>query len=106
VINIISNSRAAISATKLYEGQPTLLSEASSLGVPSIFPDTGGIKEFLPDNYKLLFRQYDYKDLTKKINMTHDDKFLSIIGKEAFDHFSKNYNEEIFIKKFCDVIYG
>jgi glycosyltransferase involved in cell wall biosynthesis len=106
VINIISNSRAAISATKLYEGQPTLLSEASSLGVPSIFPDTGGIKEFLPDNYKLLFRQYDYKDLTNKINMTHDDKFLSIIGKEALDHFSKNYNEEIFIKKFSEVIYG
>ena len=46
VLEIIQNSICVITATKLYEGQPTLLCEASSLGVPSIFPNTGGISEF------------------------------------------------------------
>ena len=38
-LNFISTSVAVITATKLYEGQPTLLCEASLLGVPSIFPE-------------------------------------------------------------------
>ena len=45
-LKLISKSLAVITATKLYERQPTLLCEASMLGVPSIFPNAGGIKEF------------------------------------------------------------
>ena len=47
-LEIISNAKAVITATKLFEGQPTLLCEASSLGAVSIFPKTGGISEFFP----------------------------------------------------------
>ena len=50
----------------MYEGQPRLLTEASYLGVPSIFPKFGGMGEFFPKNYELVFNQYDYEDLTKK----------------------------------------
>ena len=46
VYDIIKNSKAVVTATKLYEGQPTLLCEASLQGIPSIFPNTGGISEF------------------------------------------------------------
>ena len=56
VLNIISNSYLVISTTKLYEGQPTLLCEASASGVPSIFPLTGGINEFFPEEYKFSFK--------------------------------------------------
>jgi len=63
VINEIQNSTAIVSATKLYEGQPTLLCEASLNSVPVIFPRSGGIKEFLPKNYEFLFEQYNYNDL-------------------------------------------
>ena len=48
VKDVLSESIAVVTATKLYEGQPTLLCEASLLQVPSIFPDTGGVKEFFP----------------------------------------------------------
>ena len=47
-IDLILGSKGVISATKLYEGQPTLLCEASLNGKISLFPDSGGIKEFLP----------------------------------------------------------
>lgn len=47
-LSIMKLSLAVVTATKLYEGQPTLLCEASSLGIPSIFPKTGGVEEFFP----------------------------------------------------------
>ena len=67
VLNLISNSKGIVTATKLYEGQPTLLCEASSLGVPSIFPMTGGILEFFPKNYQLGFEHFNYFDLRIKL---------------------------------------
>ena len=52
VLDLISDSLGVVTATTLYEGQPTLLCEASLLEVPSIFPINGGIAEFFPENYK------------------------------------------------------
>ena len=75
--NIISKSELVITCTKLFEGQPTLLCEASSMGVPSIFPKTGGISEFFPTNYKFAFEQYNYEQLENRdiwtFNATHVD---------------------------------
>tara|TARA_A100001015_G_scaffold317756_1_gene435549 strand:+ start:3016 stop:4080 length:1065 start_codon:yes stop_codon:yes gene_type:complete len=67
VKKLISKSRAVITATKMYEGQPRLLCEASSLGIPSIFPNFGGMNEFFPPKYELSFEQYNYEDLNKKL---------------------------------------
>ena len=36
-MDLINESRAVVSGTHLYEGQPTLFCEASSSGIPSIF---------------------------------------------------------------------
>ncbi len=81
VLNEIQNSTVVVSATKLYEGQPTLLCEASLNSVPVIFPKTGGIKEFLPKNYEFLFEQYNYNDLQQTmLNIINSD--LKKIGKE------------------------
>lgn len=94
VLEIIQNSLCVITATKLYEGQPTLLCEASSLGVPSIFPNTGGISEFFPVDYKLTFEQFNYKDLESKIRLIHTLKNQNSIGEEnkefIFNHLDKN----------------
>ncbi|OUX38298.1 MAG: hypothetical protein CBE33_01305 [Candidatus Pelagibacter sp. TMED273] len=94
VLEIIQNSLCVITATKLYEGQPTLLCEASSLGVPSIFPDTGGISEFFPRDYSLTFEQFNYKDLERKISLIHTLKNQTLIGEEnkefIFNHLDKN----------------
>ena len=81
VLREIQNSAVVVSATKLYEGQPTLLCEASLNSIPVIFPDTGGISEFLPENYKFLFEQYNYDEL-KKIMLKIINSDLNKIGNE------------------------
>ena len=80
VIELILNAKAVVTATKLYEGQPTLLCEASILGIPSIFPNTGGINEFFPKNYSLSFEQYDYENLKTKLKLLTDTNQLREIG--------------------------
>ncbi len=91
-IDIISKSLAVVTATKLYEGQPTLLCEASLLGIPSIFPDTGGIKEFFPNEYELKFEQFNYDDLEKKLLNIHDEEFLLTLGKKNKEYISNFFN--------------
>ena len=54
-----------------------LLCEASELGVPSIFPNFGGISEFFPENNQLAFEQFNYVDLLKKMKLLSDDKLLT-----------------------------
>ena len=82
VLESISASKCIITNTKLFEGQPTLLTEASSLGVPSIFPNTGGLKEIFEDNYPLYFEQFNYKEL-KKLLESLDDETLNRAGQSA-----------------------
>ena len=77
----IQISSVVVSATKLYEGQPTLLCEASLTSVPVIFPKSGGIKEFLPKNYKFLFEQNNYDEL-KRVMLTIINSDLNKIGSE------------------------
>ncbi len=99
-VNEIRNSRAVITATKMYEGQPRLLNEASAMGVPSIFPDFGGMTEYFPQNYKLSFIQYNYKDLKQKLFLLKDEKLLDKYSNEVKEYFSdlqdKNYNSSCF----------
>ena len=99
-LNEIRDSRAVITATKMYEGQPRLLNEASAMGVPSIFPDFGGMTEYFPHNYKLSFIQYNYKDLKEKLFLLKDEKLLDKYSNEVKEYFSdlqdKNYNSSCF----------
>lgn len=87
VISIICNSKAVVSGTKLYEGQPTLLCEASLNGVVSIFPNNGGIKEFLPKNYKYLYQKGNFVDLTEKINL-----LINEVDENVFKQGNENRN--------------
>jgi glycosyltransferase involved in cell wall biosynthesis len=96
----IKNSRAVLTATKMYEGQPRLLAEASSMGIPSIFPNFGGMAEYFPSNYLLSFEQYNYKDLIEKINLLQDKKLLEDTSKLLFEtslelHSSKIQQENL-----------
>ena len=95
---------ANITATKLLEGQPRVLLEASSYGVPSIYPNFGGMNEFFPSDYKLSFNQFNYDDLEKKILMLHNTKLLSDESKEITKHLTSNYTEEILYRKFENIL--
>ena len=92
-LKYINNASCVVTATKLYEGQPNLLSEASLCKVPSVFPNSGGIKEFFPNDSKLMFEQYNYHDLVLKLQELNKPEFLEEEGK-------KNY---VYIKNFLDI---
>ena len=103
-LKIIENSIAVITATKLYEGQPMLLCEASSLGVPSIFPNFGGISEFFPENNQLAFEQFNYGDLLKKINMFCDSDFINKAGIENKNYIEDKLNSKNLVEQFKSII--
>jgi glycosyltransferase involved in cell wall biosynthesis len=106
VIELINKSIAIVSATRLYEGQPTLLCEASIMGVPSIFPKSGGISEFFPKNYLLSYNQFDYKDLEEKLRFISEKSKLEVIGLENKDYIFNYLNEKKLIDSFNIIIDG
>ena len=101
---LISSARAVVTATKLLEGQPTLLCEASTLGVPSIFPNFGGIYEFFPKDTSLSFEQYNYDDLTLKLNELNNEEKILSEGKNNREYLLDNYGKESYINKFMKAI--
>lgn len=104
VLDLISQSQAVVLNTKLYEGQPTILSEASLLEVPSLFPDTGGISEFFPINYKLMYEQFNYSELIQKFELLKDKNLLQKIGSENRKHLLENYNLNKIIEQFEKIL--
>ncbi len=103
-ISEIKNARAVITATKMYEGQPRLLCEASSLGVPSIYPSFGGMDDFFPEDYNLSFEQYNYSDLKKKIILLKDSNFVKNESMKAYNHIKKKLDRDIIFTKFDQAI--
>ena len=93
MLDIISNSKGVVTATKLYEGQPTLLCEASLLGIPSVFPKSGGIEEFFPYEYPLSYNQYDYEELRNKLIYLNNLDDSNGIGKKNKE-FIEDYLDE------------
>ena len=89
-IDLIKNSRAVITATKMFEGQPRLISEASAHGVPSIYPSFGGLDEYFPDDYKFSFKQFDYPDLVKKILLLQHKQLLNEESKKIHNYIVEN----------------
>jgi glycosyltransferase involved in cell wall biosynthesis len=104
VLSLIENSKAIVTATKLWEGQPTLLCEASLLGIPSIFPENGGIAEFFPANYKLSFEKNNYIDLINKLNLLLDDNYIEEIGKNNKKFIKSKLDEKNLIQNFNNII--
>ena len=100
VLNIVANARAVVTCTKLYEGQPNFLCEASMLGIPSIFPRSGGIEEFFPKNYKLSFEQFNYIDFKEKLKLVNDENFASKVGNENKNYLENLLNKNVLIEMF------
>ena len=99
VIEIIKNSKAVVTSTKMYEGQPTVLCEASVNKIPSIFPNFGGISEFFPVDYDLSFKQFDYEDLTQKFVYASKND-LSEYGSKNYEFLKSKLNEDSLIERF------
>ena len=98
VIDLIKSSRAVITATKIFEGQPRLISEASAYGVPSIYPSFGGLDEYFPENYKLSFKQFDYQDLVEIILLLQNKQLLKEESNKIFNFINENMSLNILNK--------
>lgn len=106
VKKIINSSAAVVSATKLFEGQPTLINEACLLRKPIIFPKSGGISEYLSKNNPFLFKQYDYSDLTRKLNLLLNEELITDAVENNYQHALKIFDKENFLQSFNEVIDG
>ena len=103
-LEIIKNSRAVITSTKMYEGQPRLLCEASSFGIPSIFPNFGGLKEYFPEEYPLSFEQFDYDNLKEKIYLLQDSVLVKNQGFEVHSHLKSILKDKKLIYNFEEAL--
>lgn len=101
--NLIKNSRAVVTFTKMYEGQPRLLGEASSFGVPSIFPDYGGISDYFPIDYRLSFKQFDYVDALNKLDLLNNPKILLETSKQIFSFVVDEFGENNILKLYKEI---
>ena len=99
----IQDSLCVVTTTKLYEGQSTLLCEASSLGIPSIYPNTEGIAEFFPDSSQLSFKQYDYVDFQRKLKLIIDEELMKSEGEKNRVFISETLNEKKLLDNFNKV---
>ena len=104
VLNLIQNAISTVTSTSLFEGQPTLLCEASSLGVPSIFPNSGGIFEFFPEDYRLSFNYDSEADLILKLAEVTDHSKMSEYGIINNKFISKLLNKDQMFEKFEKII--
>lgn len=102
-LNLIKHARAVISFTNMYEGQPRILNEAASYGVPSIFPNFGGMIDYFPDNYLLAFDQFDYKDALNKLNYLNDEDQLKKISKEISSFVNAKFREDKLLTMYKDI---
>ena len=62
------------------------------------------MKEYFPDDYKLSFTQYNYDDLITKMYLLFDDKFVESERKKILAYFKKNFEIDLILKKFNDLI--
>ena len=100
VLNIIKQSRAVVTSTKMYEGQPRLLCEASLYGIPSIYPYFGGMPEFYEVNYMYAFKQYDYEDLNGKFELLLNTDSLNKASKEVRKYIIEKLSTDKLLNKF------
>lgn len=103
-IEEINNSVGVVTTTKLLEGQPTLLCEASILKKPSIFPKTGGIHEFFPEDYELSYKQFDYQDLISKFKVFSDKENAIRIGNENYKYIKNLLDERSLLDDLMKII--
>ena len=100
VMKYIAKASAVVTATKLYEGQPRLLCEASALGTLSIYPSFGGMDEFFPEGYEFSFKQFEYEDLKEKLLLIKDINAVNRSTKKLLEHTNNIFDSSKFFNNF------
>jgi glycosyltransferase involved in cell wall biosynthesis len=82
----LSNARALVFPSLLYEGSPLTILEAASLGIPAIVADNSAARDMVVDGETgLWFRGGDEADLIAKLNLLRNSELVSNLGRAAYD---------------------
>ncbi len=83
------------------EATGKVILEAMSCELPVVASNTGGVVEYLVNNYNgLLFNYPDSVDLAKKVQLLlEDNKLRNKLGKNARDTVIKDYDWKVLAKK-------
>lgn len=104
VLYYIKNSVGVVTATKMYEGQPRIFNEAAALGVPVIFPNFGGMPEFFPEDYPLVFEQFNYEDFSNKLDLIENKIVTKDLSNVIQNFIFEKLNEEKLKEKFFELL--
>ena len=74
------------------------------MGIPSIFPNNGGISEFFPKNYEFSYTCMSDEHLLEKLNILNDTVLLSNVWKENKLFIKELLNKNTYIQKFNEII--
>ncbi len=104
VLYLIKNSYSTITNTCLYEGQPTLLSEASKLEKNSIYPISGGIQEFFPEGNPFAFKANNEIDLLKKLKLLRHEDIVKDQAQKNKKFIEEKLKEDNYINIFREIV--
>ncbi|MEE9373999.1 MAG: glycosyltransferase [Saprospiraceae bacterium] len=100
---IAMNKAIGIILPSWSEGQPLVILEAMSQGLPIIASDVGFVKEMLGDDYPFLIEPRNKTALKNAIIKLSNSKDLDIIGKGLKDRFDIYFSPEIHEKKLLKI---
>ena len=103
-IDLILGSKGVISQQNFMRVNLHYFAKLHLNGKTSLFPNSGGIKEFLPVNYDFLFNQFDYQDFTNKLNKLNEDDIRNRSSQKAKEFIRAKLDPQILITKFNEII--
>tara|TARA_Y100000389_G_scaffold93111_2_gene89815 strand:+ start:452 stop:1555 length:1104 start_codon:yes stop_codon:yes gene_type:complete len=103
MIEKIKTSQAVLLGTKMYEGQPTLITEAILHKTLVLSPSLGGMMEFFDDD-TFLYTSGDYLDLTDKINTIVNEALVNKVVNNNFNYLNKKLSNTNLNQKFQEIV--
>jgi glycosyltransferase involved in cell wall biosynthesis len=103
MIEKIKTSQAVLLGTKMYEGQPTLITEAILHKTLVLSPSLGGMMEFFDDD-TFLYTSGDYLDLTDKINTILNKTLVNKVVNNNFNYLNKKLSNINLNQKFQEIV--
>ena len=112
IVNYLSQSRALIFPSQLYETQGLSVAEASAMGLPSIVADGCSASDFIEDGITgLLFASGDKEDLNAKVQMLKNNpKLAQTLGKNAYERYWESpkdidYHVQSLLRTYTAILY-